>query len=180
MSKIFVCFKLLKILILIFRLKILTTLAATFNPFIKETILDYITEDIRNRIDLALGWLYEEYALLQGFQRRTILCLKPAEAPHQAYNFLLCTLVTAIDVLQGKDRDQLLSRLYLEAPLVTEDAVEALKNISSEESRGIASLHLLKEMVIRRPTKQLNFLNVLLCHTAHESNSVRYEISINF
>lgn len=155
------------------RSKILTTLAATFNPYIKEAVLRYITDDMRNRLDLALGWLYEEYALLQGFQRRTTLCTKPQEAPHQAYNFLLCTLVSAIDLVQGKDRDTLLSRLYLEAPLITEDAVEALKMVSSDETRGLVPLQLLKEMVVRRPTKQLVFLNVLLCHTGHENNTIR-------
>lgn len=155
------------------RSKILTTLAATFNPYIKEAVLRYITDDMRNRLELALGWLYEEYALLQGFQRRTTLCTKPQEAPHQAYNFLLCTLVSAIDLVQGKDRDTLLYRLYLEAPLITEDAVEALKMVSSDEMRGLAPLQLLKEMVIRRPTKQLVFLNVLLCHTGHENNTIR-------
>lgn len=65
-------------------------------------------------------------------------------------------------------------RLYLEAPLITEDAVEALKMVSSDETRGLAPLQLLKEMVIRRPTKQLVFLNVLLCHTGHENNAVCY------
>ena len=92
------------------RSKILTTLATTFNPYIKETILRYITDDMRTRLELALGWLYEEYALLQGFQRRTTLNSKPQEAPHQPYNFLLCTLVSAIDLIPGKDRDPLLSR----------------------------------------------------------------------
>lgn len=61
----------------------------------------------------------------------------------------------------------------MEAPLITEDAVEALKMVSSEEARGLAPLQLLKEMVVRRPTKQLVFLNVLLCHTGHENNTVR-------
>lgn len=92
------------------RSKILTTLAATFNPYIKEAVLRYITDDMRSRLELALSWLYEEYALLQGFQRRTTLSTKPQEAPHQAYNFLLCTLVSAIDLVQGKDRDTLLYR----------------------------------------------------------------------
>ncbi|XP_043283816.1 symplekin [Venturia canescens] len=155
------------------RSKILTTLAATFNPYIKEAVLRYITDDMRTRLDLAMGWLYEEYALLQGFQRRTTLCKKPREAPHQAYNFLLCTLVSAIDLIQGKDRDPLLSRLYLEAPLITEDAVEALKALSSDDVRGFAPLQLLREMVVRRPTKQLIFLNVLLCHTGHEIAAIR-------
>ncbi|XP_034943340.1 symplekin [Chelonus insularis] len=160
------------------RSKILTTLAATFTPHIKETVLRYITDDMRSRLDLALGWLYEEYALFVGFQRRTTLGTKPHEAPLQAYNFLICTLVSAIDLIQGKDRDILMSRLYLEAPLITEDAVEALKMVSCDESRGLAPLTLLKEMVVRRPPKQLNFLNVLLCHTGHEKSIIR-ETAIN-
>lgn len=94
-----------------FRSKILTTLAATFNPYIKEVVLHYITDDLRNRLDLALGWLYEEYALLQGFQRRTTIA-KPQEAPHQSYNSLLHTLIASIDSVQGKDRDILLSRYW--------------------------------------------------------------------
>ena len=91
-------------------MKILTTLAATFNPYVKEIIVKHIKEDVRNRLELALSWLYEEYALLQGFQRRTILCSMTPEAPHHAYNYLLITLVTAIESITGKDRDLLLSR----------------------------------------------------------------------
>lgn len=45
--------------------------------------------------------------------------------------------------------------------------------VSSDETRGLVPLQLLKEMVVRRPTKQLVFLNVLLCHTGHENNTVR-------
>lgn len=67
--------------------------------------------------------------------------------------------------------------MYLEAPLITEDAVEALKMVSSDEIRGLVPLQLLKEMVVRRPTKQLVFLNVLLCHTGHENNTVRLKLN---
>ena len=63
-------------------------------------------------------------------------------------------------------------RLYLEAPLITEDAAEALKTVSSDETRGLAPLQLLKDLIIRRPTKQNVFLNILLCHTGHENNLV--------
>lgn len=154
-------------------MKILTTLGATFNPAIKEAVLNHITEDIRLRLELALCWLYEEYALLQGFQRRTVLSSGPKEAPHQAYNNLLCTLIGAVESVNGKDRDMLLAKLCMAAPLITEELVEALKTISSEETRGLAPLQLLKELVIRRPTKKLVFLNVLLCHTGHENNTIR-------
>ena len=152
-------------------MKILTTLAVTFNAYVKESILRHITEDMCKRLDLALCWLYEEYALLRGFQRRTILS-NSTEAPHQAYNFLMCTLISAIDTIPGEDGDGLLARLYLEAPLITEDAVEALKAISSEDSRGLAPLELLKDLVVRRPTKKLLFLNVLLYHAGHENEKV--------
>lgn len=63
--------------------------------------------------------------------------------------------------------------------MMTDDAVEALKMISSDETRGLAPLQLLKEMIIRRPSKQLNFVNVLLCHTGHEKAAVIYN-SLNY
>lgn len=155
------------------RSKILSTMAATFNRCVQNAVLRYITDDIKSRMELALEWLYEEYALFQGFQRRTTLGTKAHEAPCYSYNYVLCTLISAIEEMQGKDRDIFLSRIYLESPLITEDAVTALKLVSSDETRGFAPLNLLKEMVIRRPTKQLVFLNVLFHHCGHEISIIR-------
>jgi symplekin len=68
----------------------------------------------------------------------------------------------------------LLARLYLEAPLITEEATELLKNMCGDETRAPVGLHLLQDLVIRRPPKQLTFINGLLLHTAHENSEVKY------
>lgn len=70
----------------------------------------------------------------------------------------------------------LLARLYLEAPLITEEATDLLKNMCGDETRAPVGLHLLQDLVIRRPPKQLTFLNGLLLHTAHENPEVKYSI----
>uniref|UniRef100_A0ABD2W0F7 Clathrin/coatomer adaptor adaptin-like N-terminal domain-containing protein n=1 Tax=Trichogramma kaykai TaxID=54128 RepID=A0ABD2W0F7_9HYME len=154
------------------RMKILTTLAAV-NPCVKEAVIRYVTNNIRSRIELAFSWLYEECALLQGFQWCTSLCLMTPEVLHQAYNDFLIKLVPSIQNVDGEDRNSLLSRVYLEAPLITEDAVKALKTISSDGTWRLAPLQLLKELVIKRPTKQHAFLNILLCHTKHNNSTIR-------
>jgi hypothetical protein len=43
-----------------------------------------------------------------------------------------------------------------------------------DETRAPVGLHLLQDLVIRRPPKQLTFLNALLLHTAHENLEVEY------
>lgn len=48
------------------RKKILTVMAATFTPTVKEVILKFILDDLKNRVDLGFSWLYEEYSLYQG------------------------------------------------------------------------------------------------------------------
>lgn len=48
------------------RKKILTVMAATFTPTVKEVILKFILDDLKSRIDLGFSWLYEEYSLYQG------------------------------------------------------------------------------------------------------------------
>lgn len=48
------------------RRKIVTTLATSFKADIRQTALEYILLDIKNRLDLAFSWLYEEYSILQG------------------------------------------------------------------------------------------------------------------
>lgn len=35
----------------------------------RSVLKDYILEDLRLHADIALAWLYEEYAQLQGFQQ---------------------------------------------------------------------------------------------------------------
>lgn len=66
---------------------------------------------------------------------------------------------------------RLLYRIYLEAPHITDDAVDILKELCCSE---VVGLTILQELVIRRPPRQLLYLNALLTHTAHENSEVSY------
>ena len=48
------------------RIKIITSLAASYPKEVKTLLIDYILEDVNSRIDLAFGWLYEEYCFYQA------------------------------------------------------------------------------------------------------------------
>ena len=66
---------------------------------------------------------------------------------------------------------RILTRLYLEVPLITDEATELIKQFSSKEVLGLNIIH---ELTLLRPPKQLNFLNMLLAKTSHQSLEVDY------
>lgn len=83
----------------------LFTFWAKLNPFVKENVVQYITEDIRELMNLAMDLLYEEYVLLRDAERSVTM-----ESPQNVYNLLLCSVLTAIGQIEDKDRDDLLAK----------------------------------------------------------------------
>lgn len=57
--------------------------------------------------------------------------------------------------------------------MVTEEALQEIKAVCRDERRSGWALGLLRDLTIRKPPKQLTFLNALLCYTTYESNIVR-------
>ncbi len=152
--------------------KIITSLAAQFPSDMKSILLGYIFEDISGRADLAFSWLFEEYCFYQGFNRTATLLSKRND--DKEYNSILCSLIQgAIERSEGAEREVWLRRLYLEAPIITEDAIQLLKRFIQLRGTAIVVVNLMKDLVIRRPTKKLNFLNFLLEFCAHEVREVR-------
>ncbi|CAG9859181.1 unnamed protein product [Phyllotreta striolata] len=146
--------------------KIITTLATCFCPAVKEKILLFLLNDLRSNVDVALAWLFEEYSIMQGFSR--VPPLRKEGKLNDSYNMLLCSFinVSATDTL-------IVSRLLLEAPLVTDDALEEVRVVCRDERRSGWALGLLRDLTIRKPPKQLIFLNTLLSYTTYENNVVR-------
>lgn len=154
--------------------KIITTLASTFSASVREAILQFLLGDMRSHMDLALAWLYEEYSIMQGFCRTPAL-LRKEEKPDQNYNTLLCALINSLqngtEII--RDRDGLLARLYLEAPLVTDEALEMLKQQCARAERCVSALNLVHDLIIRRPPRGSTFLSALLSLTIHTDQTVR-------
>ena len=64
-------------------------------------------------------------------------------------------------------------RLYLESPIITEEAITILRQFVQVEGNAITVVNLMKDLVMKRPTKKLNFLNFLLEFCSHETVKVR-------
>lgn len=141
--------------------------------------MDYIIADVKSRIDLGLSWLYEEHSFMQGFNRFPFF-LKQDKKPDENYNVLLKTLILEVMYkckLDVRDREILLNRLYLEVPIITEDAMDLLKDMCCDETKASIGLKLLEDLILKRPPRQMNFLNALLVHTSHESSIVSIKLN---
>merc|ERR1719315_416128 len=159
------------------RNKIITTLAATFSADIKGVLLDFIFSDLASRADLAFSWLFEEYCFYQGFNRTATLTKRMA-GDDTAYNEILCSLIKGVSLrpdLAQTDRDAIMRRLYLESPIITDEAISLLKQFCQGEggAGALTGVNLMKDLVMKRPTKQLNFLNSILEFCSHEDTAVR-------
>lgn len=156
------------------RHKIVTTFASMFSSAVQEVILHFLLEDLRSHMDLALAWLYEEYSRMQGFCR-TPAILRREEKPDQSYNALLCSLISSLQKGNEllKDRDGLMARLYLEAPFVTNEALELLKQQCMRVERSPSALNLVHDLVVRRPPCGASFLHALLSLTIFADATIR-------
>ncbi|KAK9711256.1 hypothetical protein QE152_g25607 [Popillia japonica] len=110
------------------RQKIIITVASTFNDAVREHILTFLLCDLRSHLDLALAWLYEEYSIMQGFTR--LPDLRRNSRLDQSYNTLLNSFVSS-----SSSDAIVLSRLLLEAPVVTEQVLDQLCIICRDEQR---------------------------------------------
>ncbi|XP_063902796.1 symplekin isoform X2 [Zophobas morio] len=146
--------------------KLITTIAACFSPTVRQTVLTFLLADLRTHVDLALAWLFEEYSILQGFSR--VPPLRKDTKLDKSYNTLLCTFINV-----STNDSVVFSRLLLEAPLVTDEALEKLHQLCREEKKCTWALTLLRDLTVRKPPKQLMFLNALLSYTTYESNAIR-------
>ncbi|XP_037954721.1 symplekin [Teleopsis dalmanni] len=154
------------------RRKIVTVIAATFPDNVRYFIFEFIMMDIKQRIDLAFSWLYEEYCLLQGFTRHCYV--KSENRPDYAYNELLSQIVERIITnCDFKDKILLLRRFFLEAPMLPDDALNKLIQMSFTEEYTNYSMELLKDLAIWRPPRKNKLINVLLGFCVHERVDVR-------
>lgn len=155
------------------RRKIISVFASTFIPSVRAMILDYIMQDIVKRIDLAFMWIFDEYSLLQGFSRYSYV--KTEHKHDYAYNLLFNELITRI-LNRGtelRERESIIKRIYLEAPLITDDGVKALVEMANLEELGDCSVVIVKDLLIRRPPKEDILLAEILKFTVHWKATVR-------
>ncbi|MED6235628.1 hypothetical protein ATANTOWER_030495 [Ataeniobius toweri] len=145
------------------RVKLLSRLVTQFEGMMKEEVLEYILEDIRTRSDLAFSLLYQEYNTYLGQLPAGLL---------DSYDHCLYTLLSGLQE-KPEQRDGLFTKLVLEAPIITESALEVIRRYCEDESRVYLGMTTLKELIIKRPSRQFQYLHVLLDLSSHEKEKVR-------
>lgn len=155
------------------RRKILSVVAATFTNSVRDTIMSFILEDIKSRLDLAFSWLFEEYSLLQGFSRHTYV--KTENKPDYAYNKVLSDLIAGVleSSDESLDKDAIIKRIYHEAPVISDDAFNQLVSLCELTDYSECAMQLMTELCIRRPPKRSKLLQVLLRFSVHENDYLR-------
>ncbi|XP_064484219.1 symplekin-like isoform X2 [Ornithodoros turicata] len=158
------------------QVKILAGLATQFGGEISAMLRDYILEDPRQHVDVALAWLYEEYAQLQGFLQAAGTQTPAEKKASNSYGESLNGLL--MDVLhkcEPRERDALFARFYLEIPSITPDALLILKQYCSSESTVGQGLSILLSLVDYRPPQQMEYLQQVLELTVAPNQEVRLQ-----
>nr|XP_033812330.1 symplekin isoform X2 [Geotrypetes seraphini] len=147
------------------RVKILSRMVLEFDEILKSEVLSFILEDMRNRIDLAFAWLYQEYnAYLSHF---------PDGSPDD-YDECLIGLLAGLQE-RPDQKDGVFSRLVLEAPLITDTALEVIRKYCEDESRSYLGMSTLRDLIFKRPARQFQYLHVMLDLCSHEKDKVRQQ-----
>uniref|UniRef100_A0A3Q0RHS1 Symplekin scaffold protein n=1 Tax=Amphilophus citrinellus TaxID=61819 RepID=A0A3Q0RHS1_AMPCI len=145
------------------RVKLLSRLVTQFDGMMKADVLEFILDDIRTRSDLAFSLLYQEY--------NTYLSQLPSGLL-DSYDHCLYTLLSGLQE-KPEQRDGLFTKLVLEAPIITESALEVIRRYCEDESRVYLGMTTLKELIVKRPSRQFQYLHVLLDLSSHEKEKVR-------
>uniref|UniRef100_S4NIS0 Symplekin n=5 Tax=Pararge aegeria TaxID=116150 RepID=S4NIS0_9NEOP len=115
---------------------------------------------------------------MQGFNRHPATLQPKLHDKHdENYNQLLCALITQVsergDPIIEASKDVLLRKIYLEAPAVTDEAVEYLKHLVSDEKLAFLALEILEELCIMRPPRAHKFVAALVSHVLSENDEIR-------
>uniref|UniRef100_A0A674GK09 Symplekin/Pta1 N-terminal domain-containing protein n=1 Tax=Taeniopygia guttata TaxID=59729 RepID=A0A674GK09_TAEGU len=138
------------------RVKILASLVTQFEVPLKGEVLSFILDDVRGRLDLAFAWLFQEYNA------------------HLRYDECLIGLLAGLQE-KPDQKDGIFTKVVLEAPLITESALEVIRKYCEDESRTYLGMSTLRELIFRRPSRQFQYLHVLLDLSSHEKDKVRQQ-----
>ncbi|EHB00843.1 Symplekin [Heterocephalus glaber] len=145
------------------RVKILASLVTQFHSGLKAEVLSFILEDVRARLDLAFAWLYQEYSAYLAAGSSGFL---------DKYEDCLIRLLSGLQE-KPDQKDGIFTKVVLEAPLITESALEVIRKYCEDESRTYLGMSTLRDLIFKRPSRQFQYLHVLLDLSSHEKDKVR-------
>ncbi|XP_042890478.1 symplekin-like isoform X2 [Penaeus japonicus] len=160
------------------RMRILTVLSGCISHQESDALEDFILEDMHNRADLLFSWLFSEYSVNHDFSLiNKILNVggKKMQKKDKNYQEILGNIVNKVLLKPAsKERDEFLSRLFLECPHVPEDLILSLVRVGSQGTDSIISVaNTLKDTAEWRPLTAKPALKTLSLLATHDQDSVR-------
>uniref|UniRef100_UPI00358F3C6F symplekin n=1 Tax=Myxine glutinosa TaxID=7769 RepID=UPI00358F3C6F len=147
------------------RVELLARIAARFGGVAEQLVLEAVLGDKQGQSDLAFAWLYQNYHAAMG-------STAPAGAAYDSYDMCLTTLLVGLESKPDQN-EGLFSRLLLEAPKITSNALDIVRRVCEDEAHMSVGMSTLTELTLRRPQQQLQFLQVLLELSTLERDKVR-------
>ncbi|NXJ72784.1 SYMPK protein, partial [Rostratula benghalensis] len=145
--------------------QILASLVTQFEVPLKSEVLAFILDDVRGRLDLAFAWLFQEY--------NVYLSHLPAGSLER-YDQCLIGLLAGLQE-KPDQKDGIFTKVVLEAPLITESALDVIRKYCEDESRTYLGMSTLRDLIFKRPSRQFQYLHVLLDLSSHEKDKVRQQ-----
>eukprot|EP00794_Sanderia_malayensis_P020260 gene20260-22245_t len=150
------------------RNKILIGLVLQFGGDLRKELFYFIMKDFRNRYDLAMLWLYQEF--LYEESRSPNSATKRDSQFSRTFTDMLLELQRTLD-----PRDKLFTRLILEAPVLSECTVDFIRSYCEDDSKYLIGFATLRELITKCPAKQPVWLQLLLELTTREKEQVRVQ-----
>ncbi|XP_069841639.1 symplekin [Dendropsophus ebraccatus] len=144
------------------RVKILARLVTQLDTSLKAEVLGHFLSDPRGRLDLALAWLYQEY------------CDYQSGAGEAGYQECLIGILTGLQE-RPDQRDGVFTKVVLEAPLLTDAALEVIRKYCEDEGRSYLGMSTLRDLILTRPARQFQYLHLLLDLSSNEKDKVRQQ-----
>ncbi|KAG8448477.1 hypothetical protein GDO86_015533 [Hymenochirus boettgeri] len=144
------------------RVKVLARLVTQLDVTVKTEVLSHFLSDPRMRLDLALAWLYQEY------------CEYQSGAGEEGYQECLIGILTGLQE-RPDQRDGVFTKVVLEAPLLTDSALDVIRKYCEDEGRSYLGMSTLRDLILTRPARQFQYLHLLLNLSSHEKDKIRQQ-----
>lgn len=138
---------------------------ALYADEMRELLLQFILADYRDRSELAVHWLYDEWHQDQR-ALRAASSLPGSEYEPRYFRWLLRLLDGLLPLLDARDRT--LARLLLDVPELSDEAVEVTRRYMEVPERVATGIETLQELITARPPVREACLGVLLGCCVHE------------
>lgn len=137
-----------------------------------KQVLDHIKSDLQGKFGLLIQWLFQEYAneCLQQFDEKEMtehLPLQPNEDESRYTKLFHMFLQIYKEQLQ--ENDLLFTRLLVEAPKMTDKAIQMVYEYVENPSRVTVGLITLRDIIVFREPLRDQCLQKLLNYATHKS-----------